>query len=281
MILQVFLGICFFVNLFFFGIATYVDRYTRFLQMNRHSVGYIPAKSIFLSGLSMVGSFLAVAAAVLTMIANAGRINELGVYIKKQLLKLLKFILSPLQGGMGEQTEPVQEAEEQLQEKLLETIIEEKPETSIIWDILIFIFFGVVLLVLLYNIVKLVFYLLNLLKLPDVAVPQEEESEDIREKRDIVEKLYKRKRVNLFGILSPAERIRRRYRRRTSAGRSIITAKGKKDNLALYTARECAEMLSAPEMGTIYEKARYSPYECTDEDVKEMKIACKGVKNDR
>ena len=45
--------------------------------------------------------------------------------------------------------------------------------------------------------------------------------------------------------------------------------------MELYTARECADIMETTEAAGIYEKARYSPFECTAEDVKKMKNACK------
>lgn len=59
------------------------------------------------------------------------------------------------------------------------------------------------------------------------------------------------------------------------ASQDRIASEGKRSDMELYTARECSEILKVPQMGDLYEKARYSPYECTVEDVKNMKNVCK------
>ena len=76
--------------------------------------------------------------------------------------------------------------------------------------------------------------------------------------------------------MNPALRIRRRFRKKVLSEEKKIAEAGKKDRMELYTARECSGILENTEMGNLYEKARYSPYECTPEDVKRMKNLCKG-----
>ncbi len=60
-----------------------------------------------------------------------------------------------------------------------------------------------------------------------------------------------------------------------SAEKEFIASKKKKDTLEWYTARECANIRELSVMADLYEKARYSPSECTMEDVKKMKETCK------
>lgn len=79
----------------------------------------------------------------------------------------------------------------------------------------------------------------------------------------------------MWEFLTPAQKIRRRYKKKVLDSKEFIVSKGKKDCMEWYTARECGIILDRPGMSELYEKARYSPYECTAEDVKRMKDACK------
>jgi hypothetical protein len=114
--------------------------------------------------------------------------------------------------------------------------------------------------------------------MPAEAEEEELGVEDIHESTVETEKVQRRSIKNMWEFLTPAQKIRRRYKKRVLDSKELIASKGKRDCMEWYTARECGTILERPTMSDIYEKARYSPYECTADDVKNMKNACKNSK---
>lgn len=265
-------------NVMIYSVASYVNKYVKFLELNRHSIGYMPIKSVLGSGiLSMLG-FSSVLSVLLLVVASIGTMGDVLQYIKRYIQViaqwLKKWIKKWLSGpekdelnipDMGETVTQVQQMSE---------------EKWSVLDIVLSVVIGMLALYALYQLVRILITLLNSL----LKYRGEKEAitlqADVHEKSDVVEKIQPRKRQSLLEAITPAQRIRRRFYRKVLSEQRHIYNTDRRDRMELYTARECAEIMEISEVGRIYEKARYSPYECTTEDVKKMKNACKGKKEE-
>lgn len=259
------------INIFMYCLAKYVENYSSFLGVNKHSVGYMPVRRIFISGMGGMVAFASVLAVLLFGVANIGQMND----VVRSVLQFIGSIIRKIKlkfrnGGKEDYT-----FEEISGEYEIDRFIPgEEASTWPIWDVLITILFIVIVVYVAYKIITLLPYILRFFRMP-AQVANEEGVEDIRESTTETEQLQRRPLKKIWEYLTPAQKIRRRYKKRVSESKNIIASIGKKDCMEWYTARECGEILEQPKMSELYEKARYSPYECTAEDVKDMKAACK------
>ncbi len=266
-------------NVMLYSVASYVNKYVKFLDLNRHSIGYMPIKSVLGSGiLSMLG-FSSILGIILIIVASIGKMGDILQYIKafiqrisRKIMDCLKEILKKWFGELNNSELNIPEMEGTMSE--MQVAGEDKFS---VLDIILAIIMGALALYSLYQILRFIFtYLSALLSYRgkgEISTLKEEEEEEIG---DVVEKIPQRKRESLLGAMSPALRIRRRFRRKVLSEQKQIYDTERRERMELYTARECADIIEATEAADIYEKARYSPYECTAEDVKRMKNACKG-----
>ena len=153
--------------------------------------------------------------------------------------------------------------------------IEQVEDKWSVLDIVLAVVLGALILYALYRLLRVIFAFLNAWLTYKGKGEITTLKEDVREKSDVVEKMPQRKRESMLEAMTPAQRIRRRFRRKVLSEQKHIYDTDKRERMELYTARECAEIIEATEAAGIYEKARYSPYECTADDVKKMKNACK------
>ncbi|MBR6666051.1 MAG: hypothetical protein IKL22_10110 [Lachnospiraceae bacterium] len=258
-------------NVVLYSVASYVNKYMKFLELNKHSVGYMPIKTVLGSGVISMLGFSSLLSVLLLVVANIGRMDDVLQYIRKFLgffgRKIRDFIKRfdfEQNGGpdLGGAVEPM--------------IPEQISDKNSVWDIILSILVLIILLWIAYKLIRMLFEFLSGLFAFDGSGTAVKKEEDIYEKTDVVEKLDAPKRDGIFAAMNPALRIRRRFRKKVLSEEKKIAEAGKKDRMELYTARECSGILENTEMGNLYEKARYSPYECTPEDVKRMKNLCKG-----
>lgn len=264
-------------NVMLYSVASYVNKYVRFLDLNKHSIGYMPIKSVLGSGiLSMLG-FSSILSVVLLFIASIGKMGDVLQYIKA----FIERINSKITQWLKEWFKKWPNVDEQKEFNIpdIEGNISQMPYVNVeekwtVLDIVIAVVIGIIALYALYQVIRCIIYFLNY-----ILHKGEKETiflqEDVHEKSDLVEKMPQRKSMSLLEAMTPAQRIRRRFRRKVLSEQKHIYDTDKRERMELYTARECAEILEASEAGSIYEKARYSPFECTAEDVKRMKNACK------
>ncbi len=263
-------------NVVLYSVASYVNKYVKFLELNKHSVGYMPIKTVLGSGIISMLGFTSILSILLVVVANIGQMGDVLQYIRRFLnflgIKLREFLkrfhMTPDEG-------PKMEAVD-MGETMGQVSLENVADKTSVWDIILSILVGVVLLWLAYKVIRMVLEFLSRLFAFSGDGVQIKKEEDVHESSDAVEKLEVRKRDGLFVTLNPALRIRRRFRKKVLSEEKRIVESGKRDRMELYTARECSGIMENKEMGDLYEKARYSPYECTAEDVKRMKNICKG-----
>lgn len=263
-------------NVMLYSIASYVNKYVKFLDLNKHSIGYMPIKSVLGSGiLSMLG-FSSIMAVILTLVASIGTMGDILQYIRAYIRRINNKIAQWLKEWIKKWLNYDQN---QMNIPDLEGNISQMPYDNLddkwsVLDIVLAVVVGILAVYALYQVIRCIIYFLKFM-----LRKGEKETvflqEDVKEKSDVVEKIPQRKRESWLDAITPAQRIRRRFRRKVLNEQKHIYDADKRKRMELYTARECAEILEVSEAGSIYEKARYSPFECTAEDVKRMKNACK------
>ncbi len=268
------------LNIFLYCLAHYVQNYAKFLSVNKHSVGYMPVKQIFHSGVGGMGIFAFIMSAVMLLVANLGEMNDVVHRVLEFLGKIIRKLKDLFKRKSLEETVSEEAALEESASEVLSGLIQpEEINNWPIWDILITLFFWVITIYAAYKIITLIPYILRLFKLPSKIAEEEELSvTDIIESVETVEKAPRKGIMTLWDNLTPVQRIRKRYKKKILDEKDYIASKGKKDCMEWYTARECGSILNLQEMSDLYEKARYSPYECTMEDAKKMKAVCKNSK---
>lgn len=260
------------INIFMYCLAKYVENYSSFLGVNKHSVGYMPVKRIFFSGMGGMTAFASVLAVILFVVANLGRMDDVVRSVLQFIGSIIRKIKLKFRNGG---TEDYTLEEITGEHEIGQFTAREEAATWPIWDVLVTVIFMLIVVYVMYKVITLLPYILRFFRMPSQVVNEEDGVEDIHESTMETEQLQRRPLKRIWEYLTPAQKIRRRYKKRVSDSKDIIASKGKKDCMEWYTARECGNILEQPKMSDLYEKARYSPYECTAEDVKNMKAACK------
>ena len=263
-------------NVMLYSVASYVNKYMKFLELNKHSVGYMPIKTVLGSGVISMLGFSTMLSVLLIMVTNIGQMGDVLQYIRRFLeflgAKIREFIKkfrpTPQEGSKSEALDLVGGTGQISLEKI--------SDKNSVWDIILSVLVIIILLWIAYKLIRMLLEFLSGLFTYDGSGTTVKKEEDIYEKTDVIEKLDAPKKEGIFAAMNPALRIRRRFRKKVLSEEKKIAEAGKKDRMELYTARECSGILENTEMGNLYEKARYSPYECTAEDVKRMKNLCKG-----
>ena len=262
-------------------ISSYIQQYLNFLKVNKSSVGYMPASEMFRSGMGLVFLYAAFGSIVLLLFTSFNWLESLWNGIKNGLLKLIRFLLS-----LFPQEQPIEEI-------IIPTIqpadggdyagLPESSEPFWLWQILevvaIIAFICVAIYVIIMAAVKAFRFIQK--RFGEgygrrSRILTDEVQTDVREKCGLAKVASQdAAKRSLFGFLTPAQRIRKLYRKKILASAYQLT-EGEKENppaLSLLTARECGEKLMLPEMALIYEKTRYSDKEATPEMLRAMKAA--------
>lgn len=263
-------------NVILYSVASYVNKYVKFLELNRHSVGYMPIKTVLGSGIVSMLGFSSMLSVLLIVVANIGQMGDVLQYIRRFLYFLGTKLREFLKRFHKEPGEGPDMNSGDMGGTMGQVSLPSVPDNNSVWDIILVILLGVVLLWIAYKVIRMVLEFLSGLLVMGGDGVQIKKEEDVYESSDVVEKLGETKREGFFVTMNPALRIRRRFRKKVLSEEKRIAEVGKKDRMELYTARECSGIMDNTELGTLYEKARYSPYECTAEDVKRMKSLCKG-----
>lgn len=259
-------------------IIYYLKHYLSFLQVNKSSAGYLPAKEILHAGIGFVLPYTLIGVLILTLSLNVEWLEPILRILKEGLKSLLRFLIGLLPNG---ETAAEQITIENVGSTPDAGIFDRLPtETFWLWEVLeplsIILFF----IACAYGLIKALKKLAKFLQeqfgkraANGDLLTGECEIFDVREKCSIAKKDTNDERTGLFHRFTPAERIRRLYKKRVLSGK-----KAEEDRSALnyMTARECGNELSLPHMAELYEQTRYSDRETTAEDVKRMKLACSG-----
>lgn len=264
-------------NVVLYFVASYVHKYVRFLDLNKHSIGYMPIKSVLSSGiLSMLG-FSSILSVLLVIVANVGQMGDVLQYIKKFIRAISSKVGKWLRDWIKDWLEKFNNEEMNIPDMggtMSQVVLPAGEDKWTVLDVIISIVVLIVAVNLLYQLIRIVIVFLENYMRGSGDFETAKMKEDVHESSDVVEKIPGKRRESFFENMSPAQRIRRRFRRKILSEKENIQHVDKRERMELYTARECTEIIDISEVGRLYEKARYSPYECTAEDLRLMKNFC-------
>lgn len=263
------------VALALYALTLYIRQYLEFLAINEKSAGHLPAAEMFRSGFMLVAGFVLIGAVVLLLCANVGNYSNLWAAIKSRIVHFLRYLFSPRQQSEPEQSIPLTEAEMPVLDLPPQT--GQMNEPSLISRVLVIASYVIVACFLAFCMVASFFRLILFLRLrfsqrrrSIKTKPEEEPELDVREKCGVERISTKRKRI--AEILSPAQRIRRLYKKRILTSAQELTD-GNLHKLRIFTPKECGQRLEEEQMAQIYEQVRYSDREATVDTLRRMKSA--------
>jgi hypothetical protein len=248
-------------------LISYIESYLNFLMVNEGSASHIPEKEIFRSGMRLTIGYTLCGSLVLMATADITWFKSLLHLIAYGLRSIVAFLFRFI-SLQEEYPESAGETGSGIANVELPDV---SGESFWLWDVLGYLAFALVVAALLIAAYKGLRSLLHQIrenwgKLQQT--PGEDgtfSGEDVREQLVSV-RTKNQRRKSLWGFLSVNEQIRRLYRRRA------VQMESDADKLRRMTARECADRIQVPEIARIYEKARYSGQECSQTDLKEMKM---------
>lgn len=257
-----------------YALILYIQQYKDFLAVNESSTGYLPAAEMFRSGFLLVLVYVVPGALLLILCANIGDLGYLWAAFKRWLVSALRHLFSGM-NAENQMTEPIPEAEMPVEEFTPQ--IMDVPETFYVWRILEIIALIVMSVALVFFLVWIMIALIQFIRhrfargFRHRKKKQDDELEiDVREKCDIESIPFRRRRLTEF--LSPAQRIRRLFKKRLLTNVQYL-ADGNPQKLSLLTPKECGERLEEEQMARIYEQVRYSDKEATNDTLRQMKNA--------
>ncbi|MBO4782636.1 MAG: hypothetical protein J5522_09580 [Lachnospiraceae bacterium] len=262
--------ICLF-TLFF--VQHYFGRYSRFVKLNEHSAGFFPKSEIMGAGLKNVIIYVGISAGLFFGIANMDSLTELGNNLSDKLIfyikKFLKFLF-----GKGEK-EPIESQRldyndfDSLTAKMGMGEAPQESLFSIIIQKLIWILIIAFAMYCLYKLIKKILGFFNM-KLDREDIIVDELVTDVRESCDTSSVKTKKVREKRF-FLSPREKVRKYFKNITKEKCYRICKSGDHMQLSYKTSGECSSAVNVPELSEIYDRARYSDEEITEQDALKMK----------
>lgn len=263
-------------------ISRYIRQYLGFLVVNKSSVGYMPAAEMFRSGMGLVVPYTLFGAIVLLLLTSFDWLESLWNGIKNGLIALIRFLVSLFPREQSVEEEVIVATSQPAAENDFSGLLEPS-ETFWLWQVLEYVAVAALACAAVYvairAIVKAVRYIRE--RFGEgygrrSRIGTGEEQTDVREKCGSEKTVSQdTARRSLFDFLTPAQRIRRLYKKKILSSAYELTEGGKENSIALslLTARECGEKLMLPDMAKIYEQTRYSDQEVTQETLRAMKAA--------
>lgn len=262
--------ICLFTMFF---MQHYFGKYSRFVKLNEHSAGFFPKSEIMGAGLKSVIIYVGISAGLFFAIANMDSLTEFGSFITGKISKWLKELLKKIFGQAeleAEKNGPLDYNDfdsltakmgqgEAYEESLFSIIIQ-----KVIWALII-----ALMLVLIYRLIKKILGFFNM-KLDREDVIVDELVTDVRESCDAVSIKKKKIRAKRF-FLTPREKVRKYFKNTAKEKCFRICKSGDKKQLGFKTSGECSKAVDVPELSELYDRARYSDEEITEQDAERMK----------
>ena len=264
-----------------YHVIVYMRRYLEFVSVNAESAGCLPAEDMFRSGMSMAAGYAILVSVLLFFLTDTVKIGNLYEQIRallsKALRAVLSFVLSLL--SAAPQAQMPDEVTAVSQSAGYETPV----FLAVLLKILSVLLTAAAIVIIVLFVVNALIELLRFLRRRfgeeriGAGAEAERENQDVRERCEPRASAPAGRGGRALAFLSPAERVRRMYRKRVQASaKELVEAFGLPDAKALnrLTARECAEALDAGEMAEVYESVRYCPGEADRQTVRRMRRAC-------
>ncbi|MBR4343089.1 MAG: hypothetical protein IKP88_10395 [Lachnospiraceae bacterium] len=262
-----------------FFMQHYFGRYTKFVRLNERSAGFFPKSEIMGAGLKNVIIYVGISAGIFFIIANMDSLTRLWEFISGKIgyyfKQLLKKIFSNPDKTPPESTPLDYNDFDSLTTQLGQGELREQSLFGRIMEKVIII---LLILLILYALYKLALKILSLLnfKIDQPGVVVDNVVTDVRESCDKASlKENKKRQFKLF--LTPAEKIRREYKKTTKEKVFRICKSGDTGRLAYFTSGECGTAMNRRDMADIYDRARYSDQEITEKDAEAMKKICQEI----
>lgn len=256
-------------------IIYYLKHYLSFLLVNKSSAGYLPAKEILHSGIGFVLPYTLIGVLILILSLNVKWLEPI-LHILDEVLKALLMLIIWILPEGGDTEEPLISTNQRPTAD--SGAILPPGETFWLWEVLEYVAIVLFVCGCAYVLFKASIKLVRFLQSQfgsraekSLISADEKNVFDVREKCNIAKKDSSTKKAGLFQRFTPAERIRRLYKKRVLSGKAAAEDRA---SLNYMTAKECGDLLSLPHMAELYEYVRYSGREATAEDVKQMKHAC-------
>ena len=268
----------------------FLKQFLRYVDVNNRTTDHIPVNHIFFSAAGLAFGFTVIGGVATLLTSDRELMEKVGAVIQNAIISLLVFIFS-----LFPDQKLAQEVEQQhgMQAGISLMGLLGAGEASLFAKIMDVVFtvlsIGVTLLVLVgfsAGIVKLIQVTFRRKQLKLVA--EDDGHQDKVE--SLNRKTKKKEKVELSGwrrwkeAFSPAEKIRRLYRRVLAGTVHDWENEDKSRVIKQATARECLTKLfpdtqaEAMEFAQLYEKARYGAGRCTTEDVKAAKVLADKLK---
>ena len=262
--------ICLFTMFF---MQHYFGRYARFVRLNEHSAGFFPKSEIMGAGLKSVIIYVGISAGLFFAIANMDSLSKFGDFITSRLGYYVKLLLKKI--FSGQKIEPEQAGRldyndfDSLTAKMHMGEVGEESLFSIIIQKIIWLLIIALALIFIYRLIKRILSLFNMkLDRPDIIV--DDVVTDVRESCDTISLKPKKIKEKRF-FLTPREKVRKSFKRTAREKVYRICKSGDYKQLNFKTSGECAKALDYNEMSELYDRARYSDEEITEQDAARMK----------
>lgn len=239
------------------------------LQMSKETVERIPHKQIVKTGMFSVVTFAVIVVGIVFLMTRFEEVSIISSFLQsglRWLVAVFLFVITNMDKLFKDQEELARMPQPELVPGRDSNLLTE------ILNHLITVGFILVLAYVLFALGRAVLRYITR-KRKQVVVDELDGAQDVHEKLAV--KSYRDTIREFFQSFTPEEKIRRYYRKTMIAHSKQITGFTTSEELRFFTARDCAAKLENDEIAYIYEKARYSTQECTAEDARNMKNACK------
>lgn len=260
-------------------VISYLNNYMEFLSLNESSTGYLPAAEMLHSGLGLVLLYAGGMFVVLLLGSNLRFLAQAWRLIRSMLVAFFRRLFALLY----REPEAAALEPEPTQSEAGTLMPEETGEPWLIWEILEVIFVAFLLCALIYGLYRGLVALVRFVRARFAQgfggrmVLDQEVQIDYREKCDLEKRTGSLSgRRSLLAVLSPAERIRKMYKKKILASAAELTDNNT-ERLRTLTAGECGYKLNARDMAGIYDSVRYSDQVATSETLRRMKQAMKDI----
>ena len=251
-----------------YAVILFLQSYEDFLTLNRLSTGRIPFREIFRSGLRSTAAFVLFSGMILILISQFAWLKPFLQVLRSGLLMVLRFLFGLLPADTAEPEAIIEQSAGSG-----EMPLPPSEEPFILWVILEYIAIIALLIAAVYLLYRgfrrLVAFLQEKWQFSEIS--GEESAPEDTDKRERLEAPGAhndpsgRKKFSFLFHPDAAQKIRRLYQKK------ISTCGLAKERIPFYTARDAQKDLGITGMAEIYEKARYSDFPCTEEDVRSMK----------
>ena len=252
------------------GYFTYyfTKKFLDFLKLNQNTASNIPAQNIFKNGMGLTALFSACSSIILLVSTNVDWVKMFADKIWSGIRAILYYIFSGIKTNPPiDGKEEFTQGDPQLGGANMNQVISEQTLEGI--RNLMIALFCVAIIIGLTLFLYYVYYVIKGWEASDRRKKTKDklaEDEDVREYCGIEKRSSKK--VGSFLFRSNREKVRRLYQKTVTKHKKEILGEKELQYLKYLTAKECCDKLAEQQLKLVYEKARYSEEEISNEDVR-------------